>query len=149
MHETFKIQRRHNLDKDTNRIKKANKVWQNTFVVQSISKNQINTWLIQQSSTSELSKNHWAKRWNKNTHAQRLISFKQIKLVRRNEITHSQKSKVSTNKPNSLHFSQWHKVPKEKVLSSNKTHLIGIKRFSKGKEDKGRYNNFLEIKISQ
>ena len=46
-------------------------------------------------------------------------------------MTYSQKSKVSTNKPNPLHFSQWHKVPKRKGLSSNKVHLIGIKSFSK------------------
>jgi hypothetical protein len=47
-------------------------------------------------------------------YAQRFISFKQNHR-RRNEITNSQKSKVPTNKPNPLHFSQWHKYRKEKV----------------------------------
>lgn len=42
------------------------------------------------------------------------ISFKKIKHGRKNEIANSQKSKVLTNKPNPLHFSQWHKVPKRK-----------------------------------
>ena len=84
---------------------------------------------------------------NKATHAQRFISFKQIKHVRRNEITHSQKSKVLTKKPNPLHFSQWHKVPKRKGLSSIKVNLIGIKNIFKiGKEDNGSHKDFLERK---
>ena len=75
---------------------------------------------------------------NKATHAQRFISFKQIKHVRRNEITHSQKSKVPTNKPNPLHFSQWHKVPRGKGLSSIKVNLIGIKNiFKKARKTTG------------
>ena len=84
---------------------------------------------------------------HKATHAQRFISFKQIKDVRRNEITHSQKSKVPTNKPNPIHFSQWHKVPRVKGLSSIKVNLIGIKKhFLKGKEDNGSHKDFLERK---
>ena len=75
---------------------------------------------------------------NKATHAQRFISFKQIKYLRRNEITHSQKSNVPTNKPNPLHFSQWHKVPKRKGLSSIKVNLIGIKNiFKKARKTTG------------
>ena len=70
---------------------------------------------MQQSSANELGKIIEHKKINKSTHAQRFISFKKIKHERRNEITQSQKSKVPTNKPNPLHFSQWHNVPKEKV----------------------------------
>ena len=78
---------------------------------------------------------------NKATHAQRFISFKQIKHIRRNEITHSQKSKVPTNKPNPLHFSQWHNVPKRKGLSSINTHLIGIKKIKKARKTTGATTN--------
>jgi hypothetical protein len=49
-----------------------------------------------------------------NTHAQRVISFLQIKQGIKNEITSSQKSKVLTSNQNSQHFSQWHQVPKRK-----------------------------------
>jgi hypothetical protein len=87
---------------------------------------------------------------NKNTHAQRLVSFMQIKQGRNNEITSSQKSKVATSKPNPLHFSQWHQVPKRKSLSSINTHLIGIERWDKvnqenpkeDKKDKGSQINY-------
>ena len=68
---------------------------------------------------------------NKATHAQRFISIKKIKHIRRNEITQSQKSKVPTNKPNPLHFSQWHNVPKRKGLSSINAQMIGIKNIVK------------------
>ena len=91
---------------------------------------------------------------NKATHAQRFISFKQIKHRRRNEIANSQKSKVLTNKPNSRHFSQWHNVPKIKGVSSKNKHLIRIKRFyqkifQRGKEDTWELQRFLGNKIRQ
>ena len=76
-----------------------------------------------------------------------LSHLRKIEHVRKNEITHSQKRKVPTNKPNPLHFSQWHKVPKRKGLSSIKVNLIGIKKhFQKGKEDNGSQKDFLERK---
>ena len=53
MHKTSMIQGRHTLDK-TSRFKKELNVCQNTFDVQSISKNKINIRFIQQSSTNEL-----------------------------------------------------------------------------------------------
>ena len=75
---------------------------------------------------------------NKATHTQRFISFKQIKHVRRNEIKHYQTEQGSTNKPNSIHFSQWHKVPRGKGLSSIKVNLIGIKNiFKKARKTTG------------
>ena len=54
-------------------------------------------------------------------HAQGFISFKKIKCARRNEITHSKKSKVPQNKPSPLHFSRWDEVPRRKGLSSTRT----------------------------
>jgi hypothetical protein len=88
---------------------------------------EINKLFIQQNSMNEPN-NSLSKKEIKKTHAQRFISFKQIYHRRRNEITNSQKSKVPTNKPNPLHFSQWHKYKKKNGLSYINTHLMGIKR---------------------